>query len=244
MARLDLTQEFTDKYVAISSKMMDKGSVFDKQIDLMKEKFDEFGLTAEQLAEATTSMFLQASIAYNKDAISATTALLRQEVDDPIKNAQVVLTERQKQGYDDNILIKLSESKGSVASFAVNSGSDSAQGALDNMNGTMNVLESRVLPLDNGISCPPFPVVVSVPANIGVDSVTDTTITVSWSTVLNATSYELFIDGVAIATTGQTIQTIDSLTQVTKYSFSVRAYIGTDVSNYSETVIGTTNATV
>lgn len=241
--RLDLTEDFTTKYVAISGKMMDKGSVFDKQLDLMKEKFDNFGLTNEQLSEATTQLFIQAGIAYNKDAISATNSLMKQESDEPNKDAQTAVTKRQLQGYDDNILIKLGEQKSSVASFAVNSASDSAQGALDNMNATMSVLESRVLPIDNQLTCPPFPTVVAVPANMGVDSQTDTTITVSWSTVLNATSYELFVDGVAIVTTGQTVQTIDSLTQSTKYSFSVRAYIGTDVSNYSQTVIGTTNAT-
>lgn len=244
MARLDLTTDYVAKYTALSEKMLDKGSIFDKQIDLMKEKFDEFGLTSEQLAEATTQMFIQVGIAYNRDVVSAVNSLLKQEADEPTKNAQADLTIRQKQGYDDNILIKLGEQKSSVASFAVNSASDSAQSALDNMNATMDVLESRVVKLDNELTCPPFPVVVTPPTNMGVDSQTDTSITVSWATVLNATSYELFVDGTAITTTGQTIQTIDSLTPSTKYSFSVRAYIGSDVSNYSETVIGTTNATV
>ena len=64
MARTDLITAFTSKYTAIAEKMLDKGSIFDKQLDAMKEKFDDFGLTPEQLAEATTQMFLQVSIAF------------------------------------------------------------------------------------------------------------------------------------------------------------------------------------
>ena len=242
MARLDLKVEFLDKYVDISAKMLDKGSIFDTQLDNMKAKFDEFGLTPEQLAEATTQMFVQVSLQYNKDAIQAVNSLMKQEADEPKTEASTLLIYRQMQGYDDNILVKISDQRSSVASFAVNSGSTSAQSAIDAMNNTMGQLESRVEPILGEI-CPLPPVAVPIPALLGVDSQTDTTITLSWSTVVNATSYELFVDGVSITTTGQAVQVIDSLLPTTKYAFNVRAYIGTEVSALSETVIGTTNAT-
>lgn len=244
MARLDLTADYVNKYTELSGKMLDKGSIFEKQLDLMKQKFDEFGLTNEQLAEATSTMFVQVTIAYNKDAIGATNALLKQEADEPNSEARTKATLRQIQGYDDNILIKVGEQKGSVASFAVNAGSNSAQGALNNMNSTMALLEQRVTPLSNTPVCPALPVIVQIPENLGYDTKTETEITLSWSTVVNATSYELFVDGVSISTTGQSIQTIDSLLPDTKYSFNIRAYIGTDISDLSQTVVVQTDATI
>lgn len=243
MARLDLKTEYLTKYVDIAEKMLDKDSIFDKQLDNMKTKFDEFGLTNEQLAEATTQMFIQVSLAYNKDAIGATNALIKQEATEPTSDAQTALLERQKQGYDDNTLNKINEQKASVASFAVNSGSGSAQSALDSMNQTMDIALGRVQEVTGQDLCPALPTIVPPPTNLGTESKTDTTITISWSTVINATSYELFIDGVSAMTTSQSINTISSLVASTKYSFAVRAYVGTLVSNFAIPFTETTDAT-
>ena len=78
---------------------------------------------------------------------------------------------------------------------------------------------------------------------MNLDSQTDTSITVSWSTVLNATSYELFVDGVSFLTSGQTIHEITSLVASTKYSFAVRAYIDGVVSNFAVPFTEVTDAT-
>lgn len=243
MGRTNLTTEFTSKYVSIAEKMLDKESIFDKQLAKLKEKFDEFGLTNEQLAEATANMFIQVSIAYNKDAIGATNALIKQEASEPTSIAQTALLERQRQGYDDNTLNKINEQKASVASFAVNAGSTSAQSALDSMNQTMEQALGRVQAVDGQEPCPALPLIVTPPDNLGTDSKTDTTITLSWSTVTNATSYELFVDGISFLTSSQTIHTITSLVPSTKYSFAVRAYIGTVVSNFATPYTEVTDAT-
>ena len=243
MARTDLSTDFTEKYVAIAEKMLDKESIFDKQLDNMKTKFDEFGLTNEQLAEATTQMFIQVSIAYNRDAVGATNALLKQEASEPTSIAQTALLERQAQGYDDNTLNKINEQKASVASFAVNSGSPSAQSALDSMNQTMEVALGRVKEVEGQDLCPALPTIVPSPTNLGTESKTDTSITISWSTVTNATSYEVFMDGVSIMTTSQTINTISSLVASTKYNFAIRAYVGTLVSNFAIPFTEVTDAT-
>jgi hypothetical protein len=209
----------------------------------MKERFNDFGLTSEQLGEATAQMFIQTTLQYNKDAITATNSMMKLEAEEPIKQAQEELTRRQTQGYDDNLLVKTLEQRGSVATFNVNSSPETAQPAIDSMNQTVERIEKRVQPLEDGEATTTLPADVPTPLSLGVDTQTDTTITVSWATVINATSYELFLDGVSIATTGQSIQTIDSLTANTKYAFNVRAYIDDRVSELSPTVIGTTNAT-
>ena len=162
MARLDLSAPYLEKYVAISAKMQDKGGIFDKQLDNLKAKFDDFGLTPEQLAEALTQMYIQVSLQYNKDAITATNALMKQEADEPTSTAQAELVTRQVQGFDDNILIKIADQRSSVASFAVNSGSTSAQSSIDAMNNTMAQLESRVEAIEGEV-CPLPPVAVPIP---------------------------------------------------------------------------------
>ncbi|MCH9712827.1 MAG: fibronectin type III domain-containing protein [Proteobacteria bacterium] len=242
MARLDLTQEYVERYKSLSTEFLNKGAIFDTQLEKMKDTFDDWGMTAEQLAEATTQMFIQVTLQYNKDAITAVNSLMRQEADEPTKDAQVELTLRQKQGYDDNLLVKSAEYVSGLTSFAVNSGSSTAEKAIEELNSRIKLMDNRVIPLDEENNCPlPIPI-TPIPANLGVQAQTDTTITVSWSTVLNATSYELFLDGISITTTGQSIQIIDSLSPDTKYSFNVKATVDGIESSLSPTVVGATNA--
>jgi len=57
--------------------------------------------------------------------------------------AQTGLVDRQTAGYGDNMLVKAAEFQGGLASFAVNSDSDSAQGAITEFNTTIKQMKSR-----------------------------------------------------------------------------------------------------
>jgi len=54
------------------------------------------------------------------------------------------LVQRQIRGYDDNMLIKIAEFQGGLASFAVNANSDTAQDTIDTLHEKMKAVEDRV----------------------------------------------------------------------------------------------------
>jgi len=58
-------------------------------------------------------------------------------------NKQTALVQRQERGYGDNMLIKAAEFEGSLASFAVNAGSDSAQDTIEKFNTTVSSVKGR-----------------------------------------------------------------------------------------------------
>ncbi len=61
-----------------------------------------------------------------------------------LNTQQKFLVERQRRGYDDNMLIKVAEFQGGLASFAVNANSDSAQDTIDTLHEKMKAVEDRV----------------------------------------------------------------------------------------------------
>ncbi len=57
--------------------------------------------------------------------------------------SQKLLVDRQIQGYADNLLVKAAEYQGGLASFAVNSGSDTANEAISDFQTTINQIKLR-----------------------------------------------------------------------------------------------------
>lgn len=108
-----------------------------EQDDKMKELLNTWSGSPEMYAQVMLQYVSQQTTSVLQSAQTTTVALLKAEY-------EVDTIERKTQGYDDNIIIKLVEAQGGVASFAVNSGSDDAQGALDKLKGLMCIAEKRV----------------------------------------------------------------------------------------------------
>lgn len=60
---------------------------------------------------------------------------------------------RDKQGYDDQMIMKTTEQQANLASFAVNANSTTAQGAIDNLKCLMLKQLSRTVPLTGETTC-------------------------------------------------------------------------------------------
>lgn len=107
------------------------------------EELETFGLTPEQKAEA----FLQfkqggLQLVYGQ-ANTATLAILKEEKAHQVKDREI-------QSYDDNLLLKVTEMQGSVASFFVNSAPEStgAQAVLDDLKAMMQEISTRANNID------------------------------------------------------------------------------------------------
>lgn len=62
-----------------------------------------------------------------------------------------------------------------------------------------------------------------VPTNFVATTITDTTISLSWTAVNNATSYLVYKDGVLASTSGNVTYNDTGLTANTKYAYTVKA---------------------
>ena len=82
-------------------------------------------------------------------------------------------------------------------------------------------------------------VVLAAPVVVA-DTVTATTVTLSWNAVDSATSYNVYMDSVLVANVTDTVYTVDSLTAETTYSFFVTAVADTLESVASNVVTVTT----
>jgi len=79
------------------------------------------------------------------------------------------------------------------------------------------------------------------PKNINTEA-TDTTVTISWSPVVDATGYEVEVDGVVLDNGTETACVFNSLTSNTQYTYRVRAKGIDKVSDWSEPIAVTTFA--
>ena len=82
-------------------------------------------------------------------------------------------------------------------------------------------------------------VVLAAPVVV-VDTVTETTVTLVWNVVENATNYNVYMDSALVASVADTTYTADSLTAETTYSFTVTAVADTLESVASNVVTVTT----
>jgi hypothetical protein len=149
---------------------------------------------------------------------------------------------RKTQYYDDRLLETIVEKQSDLASFAVNANSDSAQTTINDLKSKMANLERRVTPID-GNTCPEPVPIISVPSGFMATAISDTSIEINWSQVPDANLYALYRDGVQIASSGSLSFVDTGLTQLTKYSYNVRAFSGSLYSDLSQTVVGLTLAT-
>lgn len=159
-----------------------------------------------------------------------------------LKNKQIELTARQIQGFDDQLLIKVAEFQSGLASFAVNAGSDTAQDTINDLKTKMQAVETRALPLTGEPVCPVPTAITEVPAGIVTGEITSSSFRLTWNPVIGATSYQVWKDGVGVATV-DTFTFVDSgLLADTKYAYSIKASKNGILSNFSPATVITTLA--
>jgi len=239
MAITDI-DKFINDYKKMSVVMLGNGSIQNAMLVSLEEAFREFQLTNEQVGEIIGQVAIQTAAAYNKDALTALEMLIKAEQDLEVKKAQAELLRRQKQGYDDNMLLKIVEHQASITSFAINANSKSAQETINTLKAKMVSVEARVKTISG---TPPIitpPLVVPAPTNPRTTIVSSTEIDIVWDAVVGATQYFLYRDGVLIATSAALLHNDDSLTAATKYAYSVKASINGVESDYSTTVMAIT----
>ncbi|NOQ31168.1 MAG: hypothetical protein GQ570_08610 [Helicobacteraceae bacterium] len=176
-----LNTKFTTYFGEFEAKMIATDSVYEKTIASVTTAFDEFTLTPEQKAEFIIQARIQALSAVLQSATSATIEIIKEEKNQDkidadialvnetkltqaqatLKTAKEVLkveadtikVERDTQGYDDQMIMKMVTEQASVASFAVNSGSDTAQTALDNLKCLMTQVLARTSAVNGETVC-------------------------------------------------------------------------------------------
>ena len=238
ISRID---NFTDYYETITTKMLGETGSQKKAIDLIQSTFENLELTSEDKGKILTEIAVQTTVSFNKDAKDAALELIKMEPDFELKQAQRDFAIRQIQGYDDNLLLKIVEEQGGLASFAVNAVSDSAQTTINDLKAKMAAVEGRVQPLSNGTIVVTTPI-TPVPTNFVATAITDTTISLSWSAVVNATSYLVYKDGVLASTSGNVTYNDTGLTANTKYAYTVKASIDGIKSDHTNALVIKTSA--
>ena len=231
---------FTDYYETIIVKMLGEEGSQKKAIELIQSTFESLELTSEDKGKILAEIAVQTTVQFNKDATNAALELIKMEPDFELKQAQRDFTIRQIQGYDDNLLLKIVEEQGGLASFAVNAGSDSAQTTINDLKTKMASVEARVKPLSNETVVIATPV-TSVPTNFVATTITDTTISLSWTAVADATSYLVYKDGVLTSTSGNVTYNDTGLTADTKYAYTVKASINGIKSDHTNALVINTN---
>ena len=241
--------DFTQYYSQIILKMFGAEGAQKKSIDNIVSAFQELELSSEQKGALLGEIAVQTAVNLNRDATNAALELLKLEPEFELKSAQrdvsvaqAKLTDRQRQGYDDNLLLKLVEEQGGLASFAVNAGSDTAQSTINDLKAKMSLVQARVLPLSGLPSCPVPTPITPIVNNFIASGITNNTIVLSWDAVIGGTSYLLYKDGVLTSTSSALTFTDTGLDADTKYAYTIRASINGELSNHTNALVIKTSA--
>ncbi len=140
IAKLELENGLIEAQI---SKMGKEELLIDQQISKMDKEED---LIDQQIVKMNDEiLLLKAEVEKMEEQIS----LIKAQTEQAQNQAALIikqgdLIDRQEVGYDDNLIVKSAEYEGGLASFAVNAGSDDAQGAIDNFVATIAQLKARV----------------------------------------------------------------------------------------------------
>lgn len=151
-----IEKQFNDIYNSIVGNI-NNDAFFKEQDAKFKEQLDNWSLSPEMYAQKMTEYYIAQTQTILGTTQATVLGLLKAD-------KEIDLTARKIQGYDDNILIKLIESQGGLASFAVNAGSDDAQTAITKLTELMCLAQRRVTELiknenkENVCQPPPPPV--------------------------------------------------------------------------------------
>jgi len=241
-----IVAEFKTQYLTyykdLVKEMLATDSIYSNMLNRMLEEFEGYGLSTEEKSKLLSQTVMTLIPQFEQMAEDSARQLILLEHEIPTKDEQVKELIRKTQYYDDRLLETIVEKQSDLASFAVNANSDSAQTTINDLKEKMHNVELRVVPI-NGNDCPAPTPIIAIPSGFNVDETSDTTLTISWLAVANATLYVLYRDGIQIASTGSLSVLDTGLVQLTKYSYNVRAFSGSLYSDLSLTVVGTTLAT-
>lgn len=241
--------DLTNYYEQIVTKMFGATGAQKKSIDNIVSAFENLELSSEQKGTLLGELAVQTAINLNRDATNSAIELIRLEPEFELKSAQRDVSlaqakqiDRQTQGYDDNMLLKLVEEQGGLASFAVNAGSDTAQATINELKAKMQLVQARVKPLSGLPSCPTPTPITPVVNNFIASGITNNTIVLSWDAVVGGTSYLLYKDGILASTSSALTFTDTGLDANTKYAYTVIASINGILSNHTTALVVKTSA--
>lgn len=171
-AKQDLGAKFLSTYESIAKKTISSGLLYDEFSLKAQELADSWDIKEEDKAVLLLQTLGEVTSKYNSDALSSAIALLKLEYDAGLTEQQGIVAEkdvavrtaqaglvsaqattaekqgnvydRQRCGYDDNILVKAAEFKGGLANFAVNASPTTAQPTIDAFNAQITALTARV----------------------------------------------------------------------------------------------------
>jgi hypothetical protein len=142
-----IEQKFLQYFNSTSKEMMKEDGILETMAGRLREEMKTLSLNVEQRVQMLSQLYAQEAQYINSEAVKAALALLQEDRNDELADAQLLTEERKRQGYDDNVLIELMKAQGSLASFAVNANSDTAQDTIDDLKVIMKVVEDRVCDL-------------------------------------------------------------------------------------------------
>jgi len=221
----DFKEEYKEIYKSSSSIMTAKNSVMGIMLEKLEVQFDNYSLDPEKKSELLAQSYVTLIDKINKDAMGSVEGIFR-----------IQQISRQTQGYDDNMLVKVAEQQGGVTSFAVNSDSTSAQGAIDSLKLIMGRLQHRTDKLSStepdGIV---YENVAQTPTNVAIPSVNADGFVITWDD-MSATDYVVYIDGLQTSVTTSPTYTTTGLT-AGKYAVNISSRLGGTESAKSNTII-------
>lgn len=139
-----LKSKFKDYYTDIRKHIAVNDELLNAQEEKFKEQLDNWEITPEEQAAKLTEYYARQTETLLSSSISTTMQLLELEYKSELLNQQANQVIRQIQGYDDNLMVKMAEFQSGLASFAVNSGSDTAQDTIDRLNLLLIEIEKRI----------------------------------------------------------------------------------------------------
>ena len=239
MATSAETTEVIDNYKAYAGAMFAEGSPYQLAKTDIKELFHEFGLVNAEHGQVLAQTLAQLATSANSEALKAGQSTLTLSKDVALKTAQANLVIRQTKGYDDNLLVKVTEFQSGVTQFAVNAGEATAiQESVNQLNAKVAQVEHRVADL---VVVNPVDSVLPAPV-LTIGTVTATTIPLTWVAISGATEYVVWVNGVASSGTANLYTTLDGLTASTTYAINIQALVGGTLTRLSTTVMQTTSA--
>jgi hypothetical protein len=138
-----LEAKFLQYLRSISAEMTGSNSVLTAMVNALKKEMETLSLNAEARVQMLSQLYAQEAQYINSEATKAALALIQEDRNQELTDAQLLTEQRKRQGYDDNVLIEIMKAQGSLASFAVNANSDTAQDTIDDLHAIMDKIEDR-----------------------------------------------------------------------------------------------------
>ena len=195
----------------------------------------------QQPEDQPTLTIPAAPVALTAEATSDTTILLTWKSVETAESYNVYFHQNETAiatGVIDTTYVVKGLEAETIYNFVVTATNAVGEGGISNML-TAKTLAATETPGGNEPETPADSVVLAAPVVV-VDTVTETTVTLVWNVVENATNYNVYMDSALVASVADTTYTADSLTAETTYSFTVTAVADTLESKVSNVVEVTT----